>query len=252
MNNAKEFDGQRVLITGGNSGIGLATAERFVAEGARVLITGRDPETLAAAQTRLGSSIMTEVSDAGSLADIDQLVSLVQRDLGGLDVVFVNAGIAAFAPMDQINEATFDATFATNVKGPFFLLQRLAPFLSNGARIVLNGSVNAHIGMHGSSIYAASKAAFISFARTLSAELVHRGIRVNVVSPGPVATPIYGRLGLPLEQLEATAESLRSQIALGRFGEPAEIAELVAFLASDRAKFLVGTELIADGGMTTL
>lgn len=166
--------------------------------------------------------------------------------------MFINAGIAKFAAITDADEALWDQIFDTNVKGAFFQLQALLPLLNPEASIVLNGSINAHIGMPGTSIYAASKAALISFAKTLSAELLPRGMRVNVVSPGPVTTPIYGKLGLDAQALEATAAQIQSQVPLGRFGAPQEIAATVLHLAARESAFIVGTEIVVDGGMSQL
>lgn len=246
------FTNKNILVTGGNSGIGLATAQAFAAEGGRVAITGRDPDTLRTAAATLGEGAIAVVSDAGSLSDIDELADRLSSEFGRLDVVFVNAGIARFGSSSDMTESVWDESFAANVKGPYFLIQKIAPIMTDGGSIVLNGSVNAHVGMPGSSVYAASKAALLSLRRTLSSELIGNGIRVNVVSPGPVTTPIYGRLGLPEADLNEMAAGIQGQIALGRFGEPDEIAASVLHLASEESSFIVGSELIVDGGMTTL
>ncbi len=179
------FTNKNILVTGGNSGIGLATARAFAAEGGRVAITGRNVDTLRAARATLGDDSVAIVSDAGSLSDIKDLTEQLRNDLGRLDAVFVNAGIAKFGAASDIDESTWDETFDANIKGPYFLIQKLAPLMTNGGSIVLNGSVNAHVGMPGSSVYAASKAALLSLRRTLSAELIPQGIRVNVVSRDP-------------------------------------------------------------------
>lgn len=240
---------KRTLITGGTTGIGLETARQFVAEGARVAVTGTNPATLEEARRVLGPDVLVLQSDASDVAAQRDLAATLQREFGQLDAVFVNAGIAKLAPLGQWSEADFDRTFALNLKGPYFLLQALLPVLANPASIVLNTSINAHIGMPTSSVYAASKAALLSLARTLSGELIGRGIRVNAVSPGPVQTPLYGKLGLPAEELQKAAAGILAQVPAGRFGEPSEIAKAVVFLASDEAAFTVGSELIIDGGM---
>lgn len=244
--------GKRTLITGGTSGIGLETAKRFLAEGARVAVTGTNPETLAQAQKALGPDVLVLQADAGKVADQQALAKTLGEAFGGLDAVFINAGIAALRPVDAWTEADFDRTMAVNLKGPFFLLQALLPLLANPASVILNGSINAHIGMPTSSVYGASKAGLISLARTLSGELISRGIRVNVISPGPVSTPLYGKLGMSADDLGKTADAIRAQIPAGRFGEPGEIAMAAVFLASDESRFTVGGELIIDGGMSTL
>lgn len=248
----KRFQHRTVLVTGGNSGIGLAAAQAFAAEGARVVITGRDAATLEQARTTLGADAVALTNDAGRIGDATALAAeLTTRGLR-LDAVFLNAGVAKLLPMEQVDEALWDLVFATNVKGPYFQIQALAPLLNPGASIVINGSINAHIGMPNSSVYAASKAAVISLAKTLSAELLPRGARVNVLSPGPVATPLYGKLGLDKSALDATAAQIQNQVPLGRFGTPEEIAATVLHLSARESAFIVGTEIIADGGMSQL
>ena len=246
------LQGKRLLITGGTTGIGLETAKQFLLEGARVVITGQNPDTLAQAQQELGKDVIVIESDAGKVDEQKRLVSEINRVLGQLDGIFINAGIAVFQPIEHWDEASFDRQIAVNLKGPYFLIQSLLPILANPASIVLNTSINAHIGMPNSSIYSASKAAMISLAKTLSGELIDRGIRVNAVSPGPIATPILGKSGLPAEALQQVAEMLRDQIPLKRFGDPIEIAKAVVFLASDESSFMLGSEMIIDGGTSTL
>ncbi len=246
------FEVKTALVTGGNSGIGLATALAFAHEGARVVITGRDQSTLDQAKSRLGADSITIRNDAGKIAEGDALARTLKQSGIMLDVIFINAGITKFAPLESIQEDMWDNTFNTNVKGPFFLIKALTMLLNRGSSIVLNGSINAHIGMPNSSVYAASKAALISMARTLSSELLNRGIRVNVISPGPVQTPLYNRLGLPTEQLPEVAAKIQAQVPLKRFGTPEEIASAVLYLASADSAFIVGTELVIDGGMSQL
>lgn len=246
------FADKSVLVTGGTSGIGLAAAQAFAAEGARVIVTGRDAAGLENAPADIGGEVLALRNDAGDIAAARQLAAdLAARDIR-LDAVFINAGMARFAALPDVDEALWDQTFDTNVKGAFFQIQALLPLLNAGASIVLNGSINARIGMPNSSVYAASKAALISLAKTLSAELLPCGIRVNVVSPGPVHTPLYGKLGLDAATLDATAAQIRGQVPLGRFGTPAEIAATVLHLAAPESAFIVGTEIIADGGMSQL
>jgi NAD(P)-dependent dehydrogenase (short-subunit alcohol dehydrogenase family) len=249
---SQKFAGKVALVTGGNSGIGLATALAFANEGARVVLTGRDQATLDKAAAQLGKNVIAMRSHAGNVADGIKLAGLLQQEGVMLDAVFINAGVAKLAPFEAVGEEMWDATFNTNLKGPYFLIKALLPLLNPGAAIVLNGSINAHIGMPNTSVYAASKAALISLAKTLSSELLSKGIRVNVVSPGPVSTPIYGRLGLPAEQLTEVAASIQAQIPLKRFGTPEEIASAVLYLASSDSAYIVGTELVADGGMSQL
>jgi NAD(P)-dependent dehydrogenase (short-subunit alcohol dehydrogenase family) len=244
--------GKRALITGGTTGIGLETARRFIAEGARVVITGTNPATLDAARGELGSDSLVLSSDAASPAEQKTLAEAVQRHFGQLDILFVNAGLVQLKPLEQWTEESFDRSFAVNVKGPFFLIQALLPVFAPKASIVLNGSVNAHIGMPSSSVYAATKAALISFIRTLSGELIARGIRVNAVSPGPISTPLYSKLGFSETDLKQVAASIQAQVPAGRFGTPTEVADAVLFFASDESNFSVGSELLLDGGMSAI
>jgi NAD(P)-dependent dehydrogenase (short-subunit alcohol dehydrogenase family) len=244
------LEGKRALITGGTSGIGLETARQFIAEGARVAVTGTNPKTLEEAAKVLGTSALIVRADAGDIAAQADLARQLKAAFGGIDAVFVNAGVADFRPLEQWDAAGFDRSFEINVRGPFFLIQALLPLLSDPSSIVLNTSINAHIGMPASSVYAATKAALLSLARTLSGELIGRGIRVNAVSPGPISTPLYGKLGMTPAQLDETAKGILAQVKAGRFGEPIEIAKAVVFLASDETRFAVGSELIVDGGMT--
>jgi NAD(P)-dependent dehydrogenase (short-subunit alcohol dehydrogenase family) len=249
MNRLKE---KRALITGGTTGIGLETARQFLKEGARVAITGKNPATLEAAQKELGRDVLVIASDAGQVADQKTVADALQKAFGGLDILFINAGIAELLPIEKWDEAAFDRVFAINVKGPYFLIQSLLPLFANPASIVLNASVNAHIGMPTSSVYGASKAALLSFSRTLSGELISRGIRLNAVSPGPIATPLYGKLGMSEADLKTVSASIQGQVPAGRFGNASEIAQAVVFLASDESAYTVGAEIQIDGGMGTL
>lgn len=246
------LNGKRALITGGTSGIGLETARQFLAEGARVAVTGTNPETLEAARKELGDGVLVIKADAADVVGQKAVADAVEKAFGGLDIVFVNAGIALLKPIDAWDEVSFDKVFDINVKGPYFLIQALLPILANPASIVLNTSVNAHIGMPNSSVYGASKAALQSLIRTLSGELIGRGIRLNAVSPGPVSTPLYGKLGFSETDLKTVAESIKGLVPAGRFGTPTEVAKTVVFLASDEAAYMVGSEIMIDGGMGTL
>ncbi|HEX6704707.1 MAG TPA: SDR family oxidoreductase [Albitalea sp.] len=246
------FENKSVLVTGGASGIGLAAAKAFAAEGARVVITGRDSAALDRAKAEIGPQAIALRNDAGDIAAAKELASAIAREGLRLDAVFLNAGIAKFAALGDVDETLWDQTFDTNVKGAYFEIQALRPLLERGASIVLNGSINARIGMPNSSVYAASKAALISLAKTLSAELLPSGVRVNVVSPGPVSTPLYGKLGMDAATLQTVAAQIQGQVPLGRFGESHEVASTVLHLAAPESAFIVGTEIIVDGGMSQL
>jgi NAD(P)-dependent dehydrogenase (short-subunit alcohol dehydrogenase family) len=246
------FQGKTVLVTGGTSGIGLGAAQAFAAEGARVVITGRDSTVLDQAHKLVGRDALGIKNDASVFSEAKRLATELKAQGVNLDAVFINAGIAKLGPFIDVDEKVWDLTFDTNVKGAYFQIQALLPLLNRGASIVINGSINAHIGMPNTSVYAASKAALISLAKTLSAELLPRGVRVNVVSPGPVETPLYNKLGLDDAAREATAAQIQSQVPVGRFGTVAEIASTVVHLAAPESAFIVGTEIIADGGMSQL
>jgi NAD(P)-dependent dehydrogenase (short-subunit alcohol dehydrogenase family) len=240
------------LITGGNSGIGFATAKEFLEQGAKVIITGRSEAALAQAKKDLNGQVHTILSNTSSLSDIRNLAKEVQQITPHLDVVFVNAGIGKFAPIEAVTEEHFDEQFNTNVKGAYFTIQELLPVIKDGGSIILNTSVAAHMGMATGSVYSATKAALLNMARTISAELLPRRIRVNAISPGPVATPILGKTGMTAEQVDGVKSSLEAQVPIGRLGDPSEIARVATFFASDDSSFVLGTELIADGGMVTL
>lgn len=244
--------GKRALITGGTTGIGLSAAKEFLAEGAKVVVTGSNPSNLDAAAKELGAHAKVLSSDAGDIAAQRDLAKAVEAIFGKLDILVLNAGIVDMRPLEKWDEKGFDHSFDINFKGPFFLVQALLPVLANPASIVLTTSINAHIGMPNTSVYAATKAALVSLVKTLSGELLPRGIRVNSVSPGPIATPLYGKLGVPKTELEALAEGIKKQVPAGRFGDPSEIAKAIVFFASDEAPFTVGSELVIDGGMSTL
>lgn len=242
--------GKSALITGGTSGIGLETARQFLAEDARVAITGRNPDTLATALSALGGEALVFQSDAADVAGQKRLAEQIGEAFGTLDILVANAGVVEMRPIGQWDEATFDRSMGINFKGPFFLIQELLPYFANPASIVLVASINAHIGMPNTSVYGASKAALVSLARTLSAELVSHGIRVNAISPGPIRTPLYGKLGLAEAEQKNVATAIESQVPVKRFGEAAEVAKAILFLASDEAPFTVGSELLMDGGLS--
>ena len=249
--------GKAALITGGNSGIGLATAIEFLEAGASVVITGRDPKTLQLAAARLGElagpdRVFAVQADVTVATDLDRVMDEVRQRLGRLDVLFANAGGGEFLPVTEATEEHYDRTFDTNVKGTYFTIQKSLRLLTRGSSVILNGSIAGAIGMPNSSVYSASKAALRSLARTLSADLVDRGIRVNVISPGPVITPIIGRMGLTPQAQQEFAARIQQDVPIKRFGDPREIAHAAVFLASDESTFFVGAELVADGGLSQL
>jgi NAD(P)-dependent dehydrogenase (short-subunit alcohol dehydrogenase family) len=248
MSALKKLEGKVAVVTGGNSGIGLATAKLLRDEGAKVAISGRDHDTLNSAKKEIGGDTLAIRSDVSNPADLDSLFSKVVQAFGKLDVLFANAGVAKFAPISDSPESMFDEIFDINVKGVFLTIQRALPHLNDGASIVLNTSFLGAAGFAGTSVYSASKAAVRSFARSAAAELVGRGIRVNAVSPGPIATPIYGRLGLPKEAVDAMAGSILATVPMKRFGQADEVAKTVLFLASADASYITGVELAVDGG----
>lgn len=244
------------LITGGTSGIGLETARQFVSEGATVAITGRDENALEQARAELGAATLAIRCDAGDISSQRNLAQTLMRYWPRLDALYANAGDVTHQPLQDWDETTWDSLMATNLKGPFFLIQSLLPLLANPvtnpASVILCGSASAHIGLAQSSAYAASKAGLLSLARTLSAELVVHGIRVNSLSPGPTETPAFGKLGLPSEQLNAMQDEIRKLVPIGRMGTPWEVAKAAVFLASDESRFVVGTDLLVDGGVANL
>ncbi|WP_454730837.1 MULTISPECIES: SDR family oxidoreductase [Cupriavidus] len=242
------LQGKRTLITGGTSGIGLETARQFLAEGARVIVTGVNPESIARARAELGSEVLVLRADSASVTAQQALAQAVKDHYGQLDVAFLNAGVAVWMPVGDWTEAMFDRTFDTNVKGPYFLVQALLPVFASPASVVLNTSINAHAGAARSTVYAASKAALLSMARTLSGELLPRGIRVNAVSPGPVDTPLYDKLGIPDAYRAQVSQDIVKTIPAGRFGKPEEVASAVVYLASDESAWTVGSEIVVDGG----
>ncbi len=245
------YEGKTAVVTGGSTGIGFAAAKLLVQGGAKVVFTARSKDAVHAAAGELGAGATGLVSDTSKLADIDALAAKVKATLGEVDFLFVNAGIAKFAPLSAVDEAFYDEIFDINTKGAFFTIQKLAPLMRQGGGVVLNTSVVDEKGMATTSVYAASKSALRSLARTLSAELLPRGIRVNAVSPGPVTTPIYGKLGLPAPALDGFQAQMREMNPMKRFGTPDEVARAALFLGFD-ASYTTGAELPVDGGVTQL
>lgn len=239
-----KLDGKIALITGGTSGIGKATAEQFVHEGAYVFITGRRDVALTAAVKEIGSHVIGVQADVSNLGDLDGLFAHIQREKGKLDIVFANAGITPLAPLGKITEEHFDALFTINVKGVLFTVQKALPLMPDGASIILNASVVASVGLEEHSVYGATKAAVRSFARTWTTDLKDRHIRVNAVSPGPIDTPWWHGRAADEQGLKRWSE----RVPLGRPGTANEIARAVVFLASDDSSYITGTELFVDGG----
>ena len=245
----KRLEGKVAVVTGGNSGIGLAAAKRLQDEGARVAISGRNQQTLDEAVNTIGNGVLAVQADVSKLTDVDKLYAQVSKKLGKIDVLFVNAGVAKFAPFADTSESTYDEQFDINIKGAYFTIQKALPFLNDGASIIVNTSVADQKGTAGTSAYSATKAALRSLARTTAAELAVRGIRVNAVAPGPIVTPIFGRTGLPQEAIDEFAKEIISKVPMKRFGQPEEVAGTVAFLASQDASYITGVEINVDGGL---
>jgi NAD(P)-dependent dehydrogenase (short-subunit alcohol dehydrogenase family) len=242
------LEGKIALVTGGNSGIGLATAKRFASEGAYVYITGRRDSELAAAVREIGTNATGVQGDVSNMADLDRLFAQIKREKGRLDIVFANAGVATYAPFGKITEELYDSIFDINVKGLLFTVQKALPLLPDGASVILNASVVGSKGLSSNSVYSATKAAVRSFARTWTTDLRDRRIRVNAVSPGTIDTPGLNGLLASSEAGEQRRKMISSAVPLGRFGTPDEIAKAVVFLASDDASYVTGTELFVDGG----
>jgi NAD(P)-dependent dehydrogenase (short-subunit alcohol dehydrogenase family) len=249
---SKKLEGKVAVVTGGNSGIGLATAQRFADEGAHVFITGRRQGELDQAVKQIGKNAIAVQGDVSSLADLDRLYATVKQKQGRIDVLFANAGGGQIAPLGAITEEHYDKTFDTNVKGLLFTVQKALPLFHDGGSIILNASIAASKGMEAFSVYSAAKAAVRSFARSWTVDLKQRRIRVNAVSPGPVDTPGLNNLGLTQEQGEQFKASVVGAVPMGRMGSPDEIAKAVLFLASDDSSYVTGTELFVDGGMAQI
>jgi NAD(P)-dependent dehydrogenase (short-subunit alcohol dehydrogenase family) len=243
-----KLEGKIALVTGGNSGVGLATAKRFVNEGAHVFITGRRDPELAAAAKAIGRNVTCVQGDVSNLGDLDRLFAQIKREKGKLDIVFANAGVAKYAPFGEIAEELYDQIFDINVKGLLFTVQKALPLLPDGASIILNASIVASKGLSANSVYSATKAAVRSFARTWTTDLRDRRIRVNAVSPGSIDTPGLSGLLASSPTGQQRAKMISNSIPLARFGTPDEIAKAVVFLASDDSSYITGTELFVDGG----
>ncbi|MBD1842703.1 SDR family oxidoreductase [Cyanobacteria bacterium FACHB-63] len=247
------LDGKIALITGGTSGIGFATAQLFVQEGAKVAIIGQNQKRLAQASETLGAEVLAIRAEVRSLTDLDRAMAQIKEQWDRLDILFVNAGIAQFSPLLDVDETFINEMMDINFKGALFTVQKAVPLMPENSSIVFNTSINNQMGMLYSGIYAASKAALRSLVRVLAAELIERKIRVNAVSPGPVKTSIISKTaGISQEQLEQVTAKLQQSVPLKRFGQPEEIAKAVLFLASDEASFVLGEELVIDGGWTEL
>ena len=247
-----KLEGKIALVTGGNSGIGLATAKQFVNEGAYVFITGRRESELAAAVKEVGRNITAVRGDVSNLDDLDRLFAQIKREKGRLDIVFANAGVAKLAPLGTITEEFYDSIFNVNVKGLLFTVQKALPLLPDGASIILNASIVSIKGMPAFSVYSATKAAVRSFARSWTVDLKDRKIRVNAVSPGPIDTPAVRGLTQTEEQHQQFVDNMTAGVPLGRIGDPDEIAKAVVFLASDDSSYVAGVELFVDGGMAQI
>jgi NAD(P)-dependent dehydrogenase (short-subunit alcohol dehydrogenase family) len=249
---SKKLSGKVAVVTGGNSGIGLATAKRFVAEGAHVFITGRRQAELDAAVKEIGDNVTAVQGDVSNLADLDRLYAKVKQEKGRIDVLFANAGGGEFQPLGQITEAHFDKMFNINVKGLLFTVQKALPLFQDGGSIILNASIVSIKGMPAFSVYSATKAAVRSFARSWTVDLKDRKIRVNALSPGPIETPALDGLAKSADEVKQLKAGLASGVPLGRMGQPDEIAKVAVFLASDDASFVTGIELFVDGGMAQI
>lgn len=248
----RKLDGKTAVVTGGSSGIGLATARQFIAEGARVIITGRRQDAIDNALTELGENAIGVQGDVGNLVDLDRLVAEAERCFGKIDVYFANAAVNALVPFDEVDEEIFDQLFDINVKGVFFGVQKALSIMNDNGAIILTGSIASSHVMDRHDVYAGTKAAIRAFARYWAMNLRHRGIRVNVLSPGPVKTPIVETLGLNTQQLEELDHAIANMVPMGRWGKAEELAKAALFLASTDSSFTTGSELFVDGGIAQI
>jgi NAD(P)-dependent dehydrogenase (short-subunit alcohol dehydrogenase family) len=244
-----KLEGKIAVITGGNSGMGLATAKRFVSEGAYIFITGRRQKELDKALSEIGKNVIGIQGDVSNLSDLDRLYATVKDKKGHIDILFANAGLGEFAPLGEISEQHFDKLFGINVKGLLFTVQKALPLFHDGGSVILNASTAASKGIGSFSVYNATKAAVRSFARTWTVDLKNRNIRVNAISPGPIDTPIFSNILQNEEQIAQFKNSIVNSVPMGRMGNPDEIAKAVSFLASDDSSYITGIELFVDGGM---
>jgi NAD(P)-dependent dehydrogenase (short-subunit alcohol dehydrogenase family) len=249
---AQRFKDKVAVVTGGNSGIGFGVAKAYAREGAHVAITGRNEKTLEVAAKEIGEGTLAIQSDSGKVREIEAAMQKINQRFGRIDALFVNAGVAKFVPFEEVTEQFFDETIGINMKGVFFTVQKAISLMSKGSAIVLNASINAHLGMPGTTVYGATKAAVINMAKTLSADLLEKGIRVNAISPGPITSALLARDGISQEKLQETKDWIQSQVPIKRFGTPEEIAAAVLYLTAPESAFVLGAELIIDGGMATL
>jgi NAD(P)-dependent dehydrogenase (short-subunit alcohol dehydrogenase family) len=244
--------GKSVLITGGTTGIGLATAKLFIEEGARVAIVGQNKERVADAAEILGSGVLALCADVASSDDMNNVAKRLKDEFGSIDVLFANAGIAKPMPFAEADDANIHSQLDVNFKGVIYSIQSMVGLLNNPSSVIITSTTMIEKGVAGMSIYAATKAAVRSLARTLSAELADKGIRVNTISPGLIETPIYGKLGLPEEAVNAWAGQLMESVPAGRFGQADEVAKAVLFMASDDSSYMMGENILFDGGMATI
>lgn len=249
----KTLENKVAVITGGNSGIGFATVQQFLEQGAKVVFSGRRQEALDEASAQLTGDFKAVLADQASLADSKRLIEIAVSTYGKIDVIFVNAGVAQFAPSEQITEALYDNMFNINIKGPIFLVKEAIPNLNDGASIIFNTSIVHQKGFEGTGIYSATKGALRAYARVLTSELAPRNIRVNSIAPGPIGTPIYSKMdGMTPEQVQEMGAGFAANVPLKRFGEPTEIASAAVFLASAAASYINGIELAVDGGLSQI